>query len=194
MARFMVTVRDFLDLVRKNSFKSKDGEELMTEFCGYVNDPQVWSHAEKVAPEFRMTWEENFTEQSKNPADYTCLTYVLKRLHRLPRQSEDCILTTEQAGGLLPDVEQRAYRRSGHDQAEVQELCVQSPHRRQPECKGRTGRSGTRAGDRESHGQNVEHERHRIPLSDLSPAPDVRPNIRQPRLTGQHLNHYDLAL
>lgn len=57
-ARFMATVRDFLELVRENAFRGADGEGLMTGFCGYVNDPKVWSHAEKVAPEFRMSWEE----------------------------------------------------------------------------------------------------------------------------------------
>ncbi|KAL8840115.1 MAG: hypothetical protein Q9170_001463 [Blastenia crenularia] len=88
IARFVGTVREFVDLVRQNSFTGKDGESLMEEFCCFVNDPNVWTHAEKVAREFRMTWQE------KHAADYTCLCFVLSRLERLPRPNND-IMTTE---------------------------------------------------------------------------------------------------
>ncbi|KAL8958250.1 MAG: hypothetical protein Q9193_004657 [Seirophora villosa] len=94
IARFIGTVREFVELVRQDSFKGREGERLMEDFCDFVNDPNVWTHAEKVVCAFRMTWQENMDEQARHTADYTCLNFVLSRLKRLPRPNDD-IMTTE---------------------------------------------------------------------------------------------------
>lgn len=58
IARFIGTVREFVELVRQDSFQGREGEGLMEDFCDFVNDPNVWTHAEKVVSAFRMTWQE----------------------------------------------------------------------------------------------------------------------------------------
>ena len=56
--RYQHTVFEFMEHVRLNAFRGSKGEELMRDFCTYVNHEKVWHLAEMVVPEFRVTLTE----------------------------------------------------------------------------------------------------------------------------------------
>lgn len=54
-ARFQHNVMEFMSLIR-NSDRSNDiNQQLVDEFCEFVDDKEVWHLAQMVVPEFRLS-------------------------------------------------------------------------------------------------------------------------------------------
>lgn len=58
--RCQKTVEDFMALVERNALESQEGLNLMTEFCEFVNHPDVWPLATLVIPQFRLSRVEKY--------------------------------------------------------------------------------------------------------------------------------------
>ena len=56
-ARFQQTVLDFMELARVDESTVPNADGILTEFCEFVDDPEVWHLAQTVVPEFRSSAE-----------------------------------------------------------------------------------------------------------------------------------------
>lgn len=132
-ARFQRTSLDFMRAVRDNAFiGSKEGVQLMDDFCAFVSSKRVWHLAQNVVPEFRSA-----PGPSDGNPEHHCLGYILHRskLPLLPAPRDDKnVLTSEEK--MVRD-RHRAYveylvtggkgisRASPSDRVAIDSLCEQ---------------------------------------------------------------------
>ena len=57
-AKFQHTVEEFMGSVRDNTFRYPTDQKLLDEFCGFVNNKEVWCLAQTMVPEFRLARED----------------------------------------------------------------------------------------------------------------------------------------
>lgn len=55
VVRCQQTIMEFMDLVENNALQDAKGTRLMTDFCGLVNNEDVWHLAKMVVPQFRLS-------------------------------------------------------------------------------------------------------------------------------------------
>ena len=58
LARFQHTVKQFMVLLRNNDLTYPNDQELLNQFCSFVDDAEVWHLAQTVILEFRSAKED----------------------------------------------------------------------------------------------------------------------------------------